>query len=395
MKKRKRIGLLAPNLQSGGAERVLSNISLNLTKAGYEVYLLLYDTQDICYNYGGKLIDLKGKAGSNFLNKTILRIFRIVKVIYYKKRYKLDIMLSFLYSANIVNYFSFGKTKRILACRGYSDFLHHGKKYAKMITKTDQLIIQTERLKEEFVKKYGVDKLKLSVIYNPFNIKMISEISNEYIDNNTQVFIDSHKTICTVGTFKKDKGFWHLIKAFCLVKKRIPDAGLIFIGHRGEMEKDIIEMARATDYKEDILFLGYQENPFKYIAKCMVYASTSLHEGFPNALIEAMACSTAVISSDCLTGPREILMKANTDKKETEEVQHTDYGVLVVPFTNEVDFDINYVSKEDEMFSKGLIELLSDEKLLNYYEEMGYKRACEFDETNIFIEYVNLIESII
>src|SRR5699024_2262714 len=118
-------------------------------------------------------------------------IKRIIKLSYYKKKYDLDIVMSFLYSANVVNYYSIGKAKTILSCRGYSDYKKNNKKYRKMLDRIDFLIVQTDRMKEEFVKELNADESKVKVLHNPFNIKLIKEKKNEDIEINIKQFIET------------------------------------------------------------------------------------------------------------------------------------------------------------------------------------------------------------
>jgi glycosyltransferase involved in cell wall biosynthesis len=381
--KRGKIGLLIPNLQSGGAERVISLTSELLTDAGYDVYIFLFDSENISYPYKGTLIDLKSIARNNIFNKVTNRLLRIIKLSFLKYKYDIDVVISFLYSANVVNYYSIGKSKKIVACRGYSDYVKNGQIYNKFIKRIDAFIVQTERMKSDFINDFYTDASKISVITNPFEISVIQNKAKEDIEDSINKFITTHKCICTVGTIKKDKGYWHLIKAFTKVKESIPDAGLIFIGHRGEMESDIKNMADSTGYKDDILFIGYQENPFKYLSKCDLYVSTSLNEGFPNAIIEAMACGLPVISTDCKTGPREILCDIENVDMYGNSNEGT-YGILVPNLSSNVDFDTSVVDEEESFLAEQIVTLISDKSRLSEFSKASLKRSRDFD-TSYFI----------
>lgn len=387
-----KVGLLIPNMQSGGAERVISITSQLLSEKGFEVYLLLFDIENISYQYKGKLIDLKSKAGKTVISKLFKRITRIIKLSYYKCKYKLDFVISFLYSANVVNYYSIGSAKKVLSCRGYGDYVENGKKYAKMMKRIDSFIVQTERMKADFISHYNVNEAKISVINNPFDIPQIREKAQESIDYNHQKFIDTHKTICTVGSFKKDKGYWHLLRAFSLVKESISDAGLIFIGHGGEMETEIKKMAQTSKYKDDILFLDYQQNPFRFISKCKLYICSSLYEGFPNALVEAMACGTAVLSTDCKTGPRELMLKEDSKVERITDILYAEYGVLVPELEDTVDLDINNISSGEIQMADGIIKILSDEGLIQKYNVSAMNRADNFGMERYIENITNVID---
>jgi glycosyltransferase involved in cell wall biosynthesis len=389
MAKKKRVGLLIPNLQSGGAERVLSLTSQLLSEAGYDVYFFIFDNTNISYHYSGTLIDLRIKTGGNIFSKIIVRIIRILKVSYYKKKYEIDTMISFLNSANVVNYYSFGDSQIILSCRGFGDYLENGTKYANMTRNNCSLIVQTERMKEDIVSKHNADPNKVYVLYNPYDIDKIVKLSISEVDDNILSFIKSHKTICTVGTFKKDKGFWHLLKAFKKVKEAIPNAGLLVIGHRGEMEEEIKKMANAID---DILFLGYQENPFKYISKCDLYVCSSIYEGFPNALVEAMACGIPVLSTDCSTGPREVLSKSSNINWLENDFCASDYGILVPEVDGIVDFNINNITKEEKIMANAIITTLSNSEILSKYSLLSRKRSKEFRQDFYLKKLVEIIK---
>lgn len=386
--KNKKIGLLTPSLQSGGAERVISITSQILEEEGYEVYILIYDNEDISYSYSGEIINLKSKAGKNFISKILRRIQRIIKVSFYKYKYNLDTVVSFLYSANVVNYYSIGSAKRVMSCRGYTDYKLNAKNYSKFESKIDSFIVQTERMKNDFISDYNINKSKVEVVNNPFNIEQIDTKSKENIEPYYKKKFENSKVISTVGSFKQDKGYWHLIKAFTLVKETIPDAILLFIGHRGEMEQAIKDMGSNTDYPEDIIFMGYQENPFKYIAKSDLYICSSIHEGFPNSLVEAMACGVPVLSTDCNTGPREILQHSVSDFNKLESTYFTDYGILVPKLDENIDFNIENITDEERILAQGIVETISSKETLNKYKVKSKRRAREFD-LNVYRENIH------
>ncbi|MCR2823818.1 glycosyltransferase [Lederbergia panacisoli] len=379
---KKKIGLLVPDLQSGGAERVISIIS-NLLSNEYEVYFFLFDSNKISYKYSGTLIDLNSKAKGNILIKILNRIIRIVKLSYYKRKLKLDTVISFLHAANVVNADSNGRAKKVLSCRGYRDFVKNSNRYYKLLKKSDLMLVQTQRMKNEFLKKFEINEDKIQVLENPYESDTIKKLSLQAIEDDVQKFIDKHRTICSVGTFKKDKGFWHLVQAFCKLKKTLPDAGLIIIGHRGEMEEQIKQMVTESSYSEDVLFLGYQENPFKYISKCDLYVSSSLHEGFPNSLVEAMLCGAPVLSTDCKVGPAEILGKENIEQ-EIWEINFEKYGVLVPALEEEVSYSINRISEKGKLLVEAMTVLLSNEGMRKNYKKVGRERACEFDVKHFY-----------
>lgn len=385
---KKSIGLLIPILVSGGAERALSIIS-NILAKKYNVYVFVFDSSIISYNYSGQLIDLNCAAKKNTLLKIYTRIKRIIKLRKFKKKLNLDVVISFLNAANMVNIFSRDSCKVYISCRGYSNYMEHREKYAKYIQKIDKVIFQTDRMKEEFINEFKVDKSKISVISNPFEIDKIKDKCREDIDNVFANFTNGKKTLITVGSFKRDKGFWHLIKVFTLIWQQYKDVCLIFVGHMGEMEYDILKMADDSPAKDNILFMGYQANPFKYIANSDIYVCSSIHEGFPNTIVESLACGTVVVSSDCKTGPREIL---NPNGDGMDNYFMAKYGVLCPPFTEQVDFDSRSYNNLHEIYRDAILFLLDNEEIMQHFSRMGKKRSLDFSSDKFSRKIIELID---
>ena len=110
----KNIAIIVPSLKGGGAERVVSLLSQELSKK-YNLYLIVFDSEEMSFEYGGKLIDIDIKSHSNIFMKTynvFKRAYRVRKI---KKKYKIQSSISFLGSANIVNILSRVNEKTIVS----------------------------------------------------------------------------------------------------------------------------------------------------------------------------------------------------------------------------------------------------------------------------------------
>ncbi len=108
-----------------------------------------------------------------------------------------------------------------------------------------------------------------------------------------------------VGRLEKQKDFPNLIRAFAKVRK-VREARLVILGWGNEMS-ELENLTRVLDVHEDVAFLGAVRNPYAYMARSAVFALSSLYEGLPTVLIEAMAMGVPVVSTDCPHGPAEIL----------------------------------------------------------------------------------------
>ena len=145
-----------------------------------------------------------------------------------------------------------------------------------------------------------------------------------------------------------------------------------------------------------IHFSGMQSNPFPYIKLGNVYVLTSYHEGFPNALIEAMALDIPVIATDCLSGPREILL----DEYEVEEDytwdnpdinMNKDYGILVPNMSAEKNLNADVITKEEEKLAEVIVELLDNKEKIQHYKEAGHKRVESFTKEHYVEQLLELM----
>jgi len=141
----------------------------------------------------------------------------------------------------------------------------------------------------------------------------------------------------------------------------------------------------------DVYFLGFQKNPFKFIAMSKLFVFSSLWEGFGNALVEAMACGVCVVSSDCRSGPREILTPNIDFNYQTQEPEFAEYGVLMPVF------EVKYKSAEEPLGEREIMwietidRLIEDEGLRKHYSEKAKQRAEDFSIEKTLIEWRNIL----
>jgi len=252
------------------------------------------------------------------------------------------------------------------------------------------LVAVSKGVKDDLIENYGIKEDKIRVIYNLYDLEKIQELSKKKIENKYKE-IFNFPVIISVGRLTKQKGQWHLIRAFKKVKEEITNIKLIILG-KGELEDYLKKLACEMDLEKDVYFLGFQKNPFKFISKSKIFVLPSLYEGFPNALVEAMTCGIPVISSDCKSGPREILAPETDLEIETKTIEYTKYGVLI-PVCDDNYYNAHFpLTAEERTLAKSIINLYSSKEFLENYAYKAKERAMDFNKDKIILEYEDILK---
>ena len=375
----KKIGILVPSLSDGGAEKVAANLSIIYTELGYDVYTILYENK-VSFEYNGKIIDLniRKRKGIFKIFKDLEIYFKVKKV---KKKYNFDVVVSHLPKTDLFNALTKGNEKVVTTIHNNIaiDYPTYMKKLLPYIVKKSDLIASVSKVGENDLKRdYNATNVK--TVYNPQMLEKIEDLSKEKI---TEVPLDQFKgnTIINVGRLSNQKGQWHLIRAFSKVLETKKDARLVLVG-RGEHEQKFKDLIRKLNIEGKVIFTGFNSNPYKFLSKSDIYVSTSIHEGLPMTYIEAMSLGLPIISTDCISGPREIIAP---DKfgKEIDYNEVLSYGMLVPNFANIESIDDIKLSEEEIKLADKINKILDDKDLYQSLSEKAKFRSQEFDYKNI------------
>jgi glycosyltransferase involved in cell wall biosynthesis len=145
----------------------------------------------------------------------------------------------------------------------------------------------------------------------------------------------------------------------------------------------------SLDQEYDVYMLGFQKNPFKYIRRAALFVFPSEWEGFPLALCEAMICGTPVITTDCPTGPREILAPNTPPTQLATATEWADYGVLM-PLLN-ADFRQHALSE----WVATLKQLLVNSDKRTHYSQQGAQRMQDFTADKMFRKWLAVIDQVL
>ena len=164
----------------------------------------------------------------------------------------------------------------------------------------DKIIVNSYEFKKRFKNKFNLEAV---CIYNPLNKSEI--IKKSKIRSNIK-FSKKKLNIITVGRFTDQKDQITLLKAINLIKSKI-NFRLIIIG-RGVEKKNLINFISENNLSKNIKIFNFMKNPFNLIRSSDLFVLTSRYEGLPNVLLEALTLKKFIISTDCPTGPKEILL---------------------------------------------------------------------------------------
>ncbi|OQB25776.1 MAG: N-acetylgalactosamine-N,N'-diacetylbacillosaminyl-diphospho-undecaprenol 4-alpha-N-acetylgalactosaminyltransferase [Firmicutes bacterium ADurb.Bin182] len=387
-----KIALVAANMKSGGSERMMSRISFFLS-ANNEVDIVLFDSDEIAYEFAGNLVNLNAGVCKNKLARLFTIAKRIIKYNLLICKRKYDVIFAFASGANKIAAYSIGKAKVYLSCRGFGSLKNDCGKYHNMLkNKKNMILFNSYALQTYYESFYPEDITRTIVVQNAFDIEMIRSESVKPLPAEDKHFFETHEVLLSVSSFTDKKGQWNLLKAFELLKNDIPDAGLVFVGYRGDLESTIKDMASRSKYSGDILFVGFSDNPFKYMKAADVFVLPSVSEGFPNVVVEAMTCGVPIVATDCMTGPREILCESSEKAPDCLcDYYLADYGILTPVMPKKPNYEYSQTEDSHKIFARALKRLLTDDNLSDQYSKKAFERARAFDNSVMCKKYDTLI----
>ncbi len=307
----KRVALFIPSLRGGGAERVAVRLVHGFLKKGLLVDLVLVKAE------GPYLKELPNDGNFRLVNLGSSRVlYSLPGLVKYLRKENPDAFLSFMNYVNIVaigakmwsryegRFVVSERTNIILNSKSGGSLRSKAMPFLveKFYGKSDKVVCVSKHVAID-LKALGVPSEKLVVIYNPVITSEIFEKAEEPLDH--LWFREGVSVILGVGRLTDEKDFFTLLRAFSLVRRE-KDARLVILGE-GEERERLLKLSEELGIKDYVDFPGFDSNPYRWMKKASVFVLSSRWEGLPNALIEALASGTPVVSTNCPSGPREIL----------------------------------------------------------------------------------------
>lgn len=409
---RPKILALITNLDFGGAQRVFRAQNLVLGER-YAVEEAVFNTEaGRAFPSGKKLNSLEVGGGGGVVIK--LRNFRrrVSRLAALKRSGRFDICISHLEGADYVNLLSKQKEKIIICVHGsklhdpsmagWRGVLRKRILIPLLYNLADAIVTVSRGIASELT-QLGIDAAKVRTINNFFPIDEIETAAAEPLSEPEQRLYDSGSILVTSGRLVAGKNHALLLDMFASLRRAHPASKLVFLGD-GDLREALLGRSRSLEQRTydawsgapltpdfDVYFLGMKENPFKYIRGADLFVFPSEWEGFPLALGEAMICGAPVITTDCRTGPREILAPdLPVEGARVTTPQHGEFGVLM-PVLN----DPTTLERNRGIWVETLAQLLDDPAERRRISKGGRKRMEDFSREKMAGRWLELVDELL
>jgi glycosyltransferase involved in cell wall biosynthesis len=367
-----KFGFFVPHFSEGGLERSTLRLADEVVRQGGEALLItLRDNGRMLSMWpGSDSVRALGRRSAFMSIPSLARLLR---------KEDLDVLISAQDHANVAavlaRKLSRKETPLILTervsmraamgARGWFRRKTLGRLIAYAYPRADVVLANSEAGAREIESVLNWPTGGAVTIYNPTADESISELAKEAVDN--PWFVGGEiPVIVGMGRLVEQKDFATLIRAFSVVRN-IQECRLVIFGDgplRGDLERQTVELGISND----VLFESFVENPFKYLSRSATFVVSSKFEGLPNALIEAQVCGVPTVSTDCPTGPLEILQEGRA-------------GALVPV-------------GDYQAMASAIEGIIADPALAEKYVRAATVGLDRFRPTRCYSQYVELIEQV-
>jgi glycosyltransferase involved in cell wall biosynthesis len=325
---------------SGGAERVFLNLAYGLVAQGHRVDLVMARQKGLFLDQippEVRIVDLKVRSARQswwilfrlgkdaffwarmlFARKPHYVLGTLSNLANYLKREQPDVMISCHDYPNVVAVMARDLAR--VGCRviltAHSTLSHEmassKKRKVKAQAEVDRrfypraeaIVTVSQGVADDLASILDLPLKSFTTIYNPVVSERLEQQATEPLTH-PWFSGDGPPVVLTVGGFKPAKDHATLLKAFALVRKKRP-VRLLILGE-GKLRQSLTRQAGELGISEDLEMPGFVDNPYQYLARSSLFVLSSVFEGLPMVLIEALACGCPVVSTDCPSGPSEIL----------------------------------------------------------------------------------------
>ncbi len=349
----KTILFILPDLNMGGAERIITTIINTIDKTRFQPKLLLLRKEGYyleLLNKETEIIDIK---------KERIReaFFPILKVL---RKLKPDIVFGgwgevSAFLAPVIPFFP----KIHFIARETNIVSQHItrpeiKFFYRFYNNYQTIIAQSEDMKEDLIKNVKIRESKIIKINNPIDLDLIEVKSKEEIN---LPFSPVNKNVVAIGNLSHRKGFDNLLKVFSHLKEE--NIHLYIFGD-GNDKEELSDLKKELNL-DKVHFLGITHNPFPHLKNADLFILSSRYEGFPNVLLEAGACGTFSLANNCKGGINEII-EENKNGRIRDIEDHSGFAREIKKTTEEV--------HDKEIIKNSIRSRYSKEIIMKQYEQV-------------------------
>jgi glycosyltransferase involved in cell wall biosynthesis len=311
--KRISVLFLIPSLQGGGAERVFVSLLRHLDRNKFSLSLAVVDARHDVYRElvpkDVEFIDLDCSRVRQALPKILRLIYRRRPNVVLSTLGHLNLALAIIQPLlpRSVRFVARESIVVSLLSLSYKVPFWWNWAYRCFYKRFDKVICQSYDMKNDLIETFGLPESKTVVINNPVDIQYIRKMAADKLPSDlfeSNVLGEGKIHLVAAGRLVHQKGFDLLINALAICRN---NNFFVTILGDGEARDELLQLSNDLDVAHQIRFVGFQANPFSIIARADAFVLSSRFEGFPNVILEALACGTPIISTPAMGGVREIL----------------------------------------------------------------------------------------
>lgn len=399
----RRIGFIIKSLTEGGSERNTINLASFLNERGYIIDIICLKNLN-----SFKKEEQKKLKGFNIIYVTNLSYFPrillpfllfyiLVRLYSILKKNKYDFLIAEILFFTYYLTSLFSKLLGIKTIFIVANTLSYIFKFVNIsflkihfllhkivLMRADIVVCISKGVRKDLEGYFHFSKNRLMVLYDGIDIQHVRLLSHKKINSKFINILASANYIVSFGRLDERKNISSLLYVFKQILKTSPDLKLVIIG-RGEEKEKLESLVTNLNIKNNIIFLGFLDNPYPYIKFAKAFIFTSHYEGFGLTIIEAMACGVPIISVDCPHGPREILEGDITNKSiPLSKPFEAKYGILTPQLNSK---------KNIKLMANQIINLLNNKEKIKYYRSMSLLRSKHFTLEKMGRKYDDIIKS--
>lgn len=345
---------ILPDLETGGAERIVTTIANHLSRDCFEPKILLLRKQGGYLNFlkqDVEIIDINTERIRHSLKPILREIYRRRPDIVFSGFGEVNAYLSLFIKL-------FPQTKFI--ARETNVVTQHVtrkeiKFFYKFYNNYQKIIAQSDDMMKDLIDNFNIKKKKIVKINNPVDFDFIDEKLKNSLK--PESFKYNYKHVVAIGNLSARKGFDNLLKVFSRLKN---ENIMLHILGDGKDKEVLLQMKEFLGLK-NVIFHGRQENPYQFLKYADLFILSSRYEGFPNVLLEAGACGTYSLANNCPGGINEIIQH-NVNGEIANIENYDDFAQKIIKVMHE-----NY---NRDAIKNSIKSRFSKNIILNKYEQV-------------------------